>query len=82
MAELDLPRDANYLVTFHVQIDDSLTGQTHDRYMSMYTDDRVSPSDYWDDFYDSIADFGYSPYESVSLLTVESVVHNRLMPYE
>lgn len=82
MAEARLPRDANYLVTFRVNVTNPVTGQVTEEYRSMYTNARGSKDDYWNEFVEGMSETVYGVAFEYDYLDTESVTHNRGFPYE
>jgi hypothetical protein len=81
MGEAELPRDADFLVTFEVAVTNDRTGVTTIENRSMYTNTRGTKDDYWGEFIDFISDFEYDDSMSYEYLGTESVVHNMGLPY-
>jgi hypothetical protein len=81
MGESDLPRDADFLVTFRVNVTNPLTGATTEEFRSMYTNQRATPDDYWMEFVEGMSETEYDVAFEYEYLGTETVVHNRGFPY-
>jgi hypothetical protein len=76
MADAQLPSHANYLVTLKVNVYNPATQEWDEQYRSIYSDDRLSPDDWYEQFMTGQST-AYQPVQSdYQLLGVESVTHN------
>ncbi len=75
-ADADLQYDARYFVTFRVKITHKETGETEFTYRSMYTDDRVSPSEWWEEFQAQLELEQYEDSREYEFYGMDSYKHN------
>lgn len=81
MGERELPRDADFLVTFKVNVFNPATGATTEEFRSMYTNTLGSVDDYWGEFCEAMSETEYEEAFEYEYLGCDSVVHNAGFPY-
>lgn len=76
-AQGEFSYDAKYFVTFRVKVTYTDTGVTEITYRNMYTNDRVSPAKWWEEFEESFNNSTYEEAREYEFLGMESYSHNR-----
>jgi len=75
MADIELPSHANYLVTFKVNVYDMSSKSWVESFRSMYTDERLTPNEWWAQMEES-NEAVYSLSGNYQFLGIDSVAHN------